>query len=73
MNLDIQFRLKSNPNYIKYIRENSHWYKYLNRSPETFSMFIEEMKEKYKLRTTDKIDRFMSRIEFISDLMNVIK
>ena len=36
MNLDIQFKIKNNPNYQRYIRENSYWYKILNRTPEAF-------------------------------------
>ena len=42
MNLDIQFKLKSNPNYIKYIRENSIWYKLLSRNPNLFNEFTKE-------------------------------
>lgn len=36
MTLDIQYNIRNNPNYLKYIRENSHWYKILNRNPEMF-------------------------------------
>ena len=42
MNLDTQFKLKNNPLYIKYLRENSHWYKVLNREPNSFKLFEEE-------------------------------
>ncbi|MFA5602234.1 MAG: YlbE-like family protein [Bacilli bacterium] len=73
MNLEVQFKLKSNPNYIRYIRENSFWYKYLNRSPEVFPLFISEMKERYKLRSTDKLNSFISNIAFIQDIINVMK
>ena len=40
MTLDIQFKLKSNPLFIKYLHENSYWYKTLTRSPESFNDFI---------------------------------
>ena len=55
MTLEVQFKLKSNPLFIKYLHENSYWYKILNRDPEMFNEFIEEVKKNYKLRATDKI------------------
>ena len=33
MNLETQFKIKNNPMLQKYIRENSYWYKILNRNP----------------------------------------
>ncbi|MDD3821699.1 MAG: YlbE-like family protein [Bacilli bacterium] len=72
MNLDIQFKIKANPNYQRYLRENSHWYKILNRHPEQFNYFAEEMKERYKLRTTDKIDDFLEKIKLVRKFMNII-
>jgi len=73
MTLDIQFKLHSNPNYIKYIRENSIWYKILNRNPEMFNSFVEEMKEKYRLRPSDKFNDVVSRLEMVSSLIGALK
>ena len=39
MILDLQFRIKSNPRYIEYLREHSYWYKFLNRNPNSFGAF----------------------------------
>ena len=39
MTLELQFKIKNNPYYLKYLRENSIWYKKLNREPETFKIF----------------------------------
>ena len=71
MTLDIQFKLKSNPNYIKYLRENSYWYKILTRDPSMFKEFISEVKKNYKLRPIDKIEDAISTIEMISTIMNM--
>ena len=73
MNLDIQFKLKSNPNYIKYIRENSWWYKLLSRNPNLFNEFKKEVKEKYKLRTVDKLNDAMNTIEMLQMLLSTMK
>ena len=71
MILDIQFKLKSNPNYIKYLRENSYWYKILTRDPSVFKEFVDEVKVNYKLRPIDKINDAISTIEMISTIMNM--
>ena len=71
MILDIQFKLKSNPNYIKYLRENSYWYKILTRDPSLFKEFVDEVKVNYKLRPIDKINDAISTIEMISTIMNM--
>ena len=73
MTLDIQFKLKENPNYIKYIRENSHWYKLLTRNPKLFNTFVDEMEVKYKLRPIDKINNALSTIEMMQNIMSTIK
>ena len=70
MTLDLQFKLKSNPMYLKYLRENSHWYKTLNRDPEMFNTFIEEMKTVYKLRPSDKINKALSTFEMVTAIIS---
>lgn len=70
MTLDLQFKLKSNPMYLKYLRENSHWYKILNRDPEMFNTFIEEMKTVYKLRPSDKINKALSTFEMVTAIIS---
>ena len=73
MRLDIQFKLKSNPNYIKYLRENSYWYKILTRDPNMFKEFVNEVKINYKLRPIDKIEDAISTIEMLGMIMNSMK
>ena len=73
MTLDTQFKLKSNPLYIKYIRENSYWYKILNREPNRFNEFVEEVKTNYKLRPTDRINKALSTFEMLSAIFSSLK
>lgn len=70
MPLEIQFKLKENPLYIKYLRENNIWYKRLMRNPKLFDAFVDEMKIKYKLRTSDKINKVMDTLDLVSNLFN---
>ena len=71
MNLYLQYKLKSNPNYIKFLRENSLWYKYLNRTPSYFTQFESEMKKRYKLTSKDKLDKITENIDRISQLIDI--
>ena len=73
MTLDIQFKLKEDENYIKYLRENSHWYKLLTRNPKLFNQFIDEMKVSYKLRPIDKLNNALSMVEMMQNIISTIK
>ena len=73
MTLDIQFKLKRNPYYVKYLRENSIWYKILNRDPNMFNLFESKAKEAYKLRTTDKISKALDTVELFQNILTTLK
>lgn len=73
MTLDIQFKIKNNPYYQRYIRENSIWYKILTRNPEMFRNFEEKVKETYKLRPTDRIEKMFDTIEMIQSVIGSLK
>lgn len=73
MRLDIQFKIKNDQMLQKYIRENSYWYKILNRNPNMINTMVDEMKEKYKLTTADKINNISEKLDLIKTFMNVLK
>lgn len=73
MTLDVQFKLKTDPNYVKYLRENSYWYKILTREPYLINDFIKEVKEKYKLRPIDKVSNMINTFEMMSNLISNMK
>ena len=70
MPLDIQMKLRENPLYVKYLRENNIWYKRLIRNPRSFNIFVDEMKTKYKLRTSDKINKVFDTLDVVSNLFS---
>ena len=49
---------------MPYLKENSDWIKYLNRNPKNYALFKNEIKTKYKLRKTDKINNAIDSIDF---------
>ncbi len=73
MTLDVQFKLKGNPNYINYLRQNSYWYKILNRHPEKLKDFIEEAKTYYGLRPTDRLERAVETISLLQNILSTMK
>ena len=73
MSLNIQFQIKNNPAYLRYIRENSIWYKWLNRNPSLFSKFEEEAKEKYGLRPGDRITKSLETFELLQNVLATFK
>ena len=71
MRFDVYQKLKEKPIYTKFIRENSQWYKILNRDPSMFDKMVEDMKVKYKLRVTDKIDNVVDSVDLITKFLKV--
>lgn len=73
MNLDVQFKINQDPNLKKYLHENSHWYKTLNRYPEALPELTNEMKESYRLRPIDKVSDLLGQMELIQSLLGILK
>ena len=73
MRVDVWMKLENDPKMSNYLKENSQWYKYLNRNPLNYNNFVKTMKEQYKIRTTDKITGLMDNIDTVSSILNVLK
>lgn len=73
MELDIQNKIKFEKNMYQYLKENSFWVKELNRDGSNYSKFVEAMKDKYHLRTTDKISDAIDNIDLISSFLSAFK
>ncbi len=71
MKLDLQYKIKSNYNYVRFLRENSIWYKYLNRNPVYFKNFDDEMRKEYRLTTKDKLDNLSKNMDKISQIIDI--
>ena len=70
---DLQYKINSDINLKKFLREHSYWYKDLNRNPNSFKYFVEDMKVKYKLTTSDRIDKAINNISMIQSFLDVLK
>jgi len=72
MSLDLQYKIYSNPNYVHFLETHSYWYKYLNRSSKYFKDFVEEMKDTYHIRVSDRMEKMKEKIEMVSQLMDIL-
>ena len=73
MSIDLIMKINNDPIQKQFLRENSYWYKYLNRSNIYYKDFINDMKNKYKLTTHDKINKAINNINMISTFLDVLK
>lgn len=70
MNKIIKEKLVKDPKYLNFLRENSSWYKVLNRDKNKYEDFIKEMKIKYRLRAIDKVDDIIDSVDLITKIIN---
>ena len=66
-------KLKSNQKIYEILKHNSYYIKQINRDPNYYKIFIKDMKEKYKLRPTDKINEAIDNIDLISSILETLK
>lgn len=72
MQVDLQMKIARNPMLLRYLHENSYWYKDLHRGREAFPFFEREMKERYKVRMQDKIENLSHGLQMVRTLMDVM-
>jgi len=73
MIVPIQYQIKNNPKYVKYLREHSYWYKELNRHPDNFKAFEEEVKTVYQLRPADRISKMLDTMDMVGTILSTLK
>ena len=69
MTLELQFKIKGNENYLRYLREHAYWYKILNRAPWEFTRLEEEVKQAYHLSKVDRLERVFNTFEMLEKIL----
>ena len=64
MSLETQFTLKSNEQYITYLRSHSYWYKELNRNPEKLRDFLKKVVFFINLETMIVLKKQLKQLSF---------
>ena len=73
MQLPIMMKINEDPRQKQFLREYSYWYKYLNRDVKYYKEFLNDMREKYKLTTGDKINKVVENINMLKSFIDVLK
>lgn len=73
MTTDVQIKISSDPRLVSFIRQYPIWYKRLNRNPLLFREFNEDMKDKFKIRPSDRLNKTLENISMIQTFLNVLK
>ena len=73
MTVELQLKINSDLRLKSFIRQYPNWYKLLNRNPNLFKEFVDDMKVKYKLTTTDRLNKTLDNITMFQTFLEVLK
>lgn len=73
MTIDTQIKINSDPRLKTFIRQYPNWYKSLNRNPLVYNEFVQDMKEKYKLTASDKLNKTLNSISMLQTFLEVLR
>lgn len=69
----LQIAFRENSKMYELLKQNSYYFKGLNRGVVDYKKFVSDMKVKYKERTSDKLESIMDNMELVSSVLNVLK
>ena len=72
MEYEILQKILTEKKQLKYLRANSQWYKYLNRSPEYYESFLTEFKKKSREESNSKITSAIDSLSTVNTIFNII-
>ena len=73
MTTELKLKISSDPRLVSFIIQYPIWYKRLNRNPLLFKDFTEDMKDKFKIRPSDRLNKTLENISMIQTFLNVLK
>ena len=72
MTVETLIKIRNNPYYYRYLRDNSSWYKALNRDINNLKLMEIEMKDYYKLNFSDKLNNLNNKITMLRTFMDIM-
>ena len=73
MTTELQIKINRDQRLKTFIRQYPNWYKLLNRNPYLYQDFVNDMKEKYKLTTSDRINKTLDSISMLQTFLEVLR
>lgn len=71
MTIDLIYKINKDNNLHRYLRENSYWYKLLNRNPNLIKKMEDDMKKAYRMTLEDKVSDVITKINLIKGFMDL--
>lgn len=72
MKTEIMIKINSDPKLHTYLRKNSYWYKYLNRSDKYFKDMISEFKMAERKEKTSKVSNTLSTLDTVNTIFKML-
>ena len=72
MTTETLIRIRNNPIVYNYLRDNSYWYKELNRDGNIINEIEKEAKDYYKLNLSDKLNNLNEKLDVLKTFMDII-
>ena len=72
MELSIIYKIKQDKKHYDYLRSHSYWYKYLNRDPNNYKLFLEAYKKYSRSLTTNKLSDTINNIDMVTNILKVL-
>jgi hypothetical protein len=69
----VKREFKSNIKDYNYLKENSNFFKELNRGVLDYKTFSNNMKKIHQERLSDKLDKTIDNMELVSSLLSILK
>lgn len=73
MDFLLQKKLNEDKKMDLFLKQNSYWYKELNRNSDNYKNFVNAMKEKYRLKVSDRINDAIDSIDLITGVLDTLK
>ena len=72
MDYELQFKIYKDKKMAKYLKENSEWYKHLNRSSDNYKMFLSQFKKYNQSVRTTKFNGAVDTLDTVNSIFKII-
>ncbi len=72
MDYELQFKIYKDKKMGKYLKENSEWYKYLNRSIDNYKMFQSGFKKHNQEMRNVKFNNVVGTLDTVNSIFKII-
>ena len=72
MDYELQIKINKDKKLVNYLKENSQWYKYLNRSNDNYQMFLSGYKKYNREYQSKKLNNALGTIDTVNSIFKII-